>query len=105
SGADAFRRSRRPRCSGPMNQAGRTPKYREELGNAARRNRCRCDREERHTAPSQPRIPLVAAIFPEAALALADTVEPFDGLDAGQVFGVLVADLALDAQPQRRAVA
>src|SRR5436190_22998339 len=56
-------------------------------------------------APSQPRIPLVAAIFPEAALALADAVESFDGLDAGQVFGVLVADLALDPQPQRRAVA
>ena len=32
-------------------------------------------------------------------------IEPLHGLDASDVFGVLVADLALDPQPQRRAVA
>ena len=63
-------------------------------------NQTKCDRRA-PAAPSQSRIPLVAAIFPEAALAAADMVERLDGLDAGDVFGILVPDLALDPQPQR----
>src|SRR5438105_57387 len=53
---------------------------------------------------SQSRIPLVAAVFPETAFAPTDTIEPVDGLDAGDVLGVLVADVTLDPQPQRRAM-
>src|SRR5258705_124305 len=54
---------------------------------------------------SESPIPLVAAVFPEAALAAADAVEPLDRLDAGDELRMLVADVALDPQPQRRAVA
>jgi hypothetical protein len=47
-------------------------------------------------APSDPAVPLVAAVFPEAALATPDAVEPLDRLDPGDELGVLVADVALD---------
>src|SRR4051812_38370356 len=50
---------------------------------------------------SQARIPLIAAIFPEPAFAAAHMVESIDRLDAGDVFGVLVADLALHPEAER----
>src|SRR5678816_594235 len=57
--------------------------------------RCRC---------SDARVPLVALVFPVAALPFADARETFDELEAHHVFRVLVAELPLDAQPDRRAV-
>src|SRR5215469_3221347 len=53
---------------------------------------------------SQPRVPLVAAVLPEAAPAARDVAEAVRHFDAVDVFGVFVADLPLDPQPQRRAV-
>jgi len=53
---------------------------------------------------SNPRVPLVAAVFPVAALALANPIEPLDELDAAHVLRGLVAELTLDAQAKRRAV-
>src|SRR3982074_2618242 len=54
---------------------------------------------------SDPAVPLVTAVFPEAALAAPDAVESLDRLHPGDELGVLVADVTLDPQPQRRAVA
>src|SRR3954468_12913254 len=55
---------------------------------------------------SNPRIPLVAgAVLPIAALAEADPGEAFDRFDPHHIFGVLVAELALDPEPERGAVA
>src|SRR5260370_14033933 len=53
---------------------------------------------------SLPRIPLVAAVLPEAALAAGDVGKAIHRLDAVDVFGVLVADMTLHPQPQRRTV-
>ncbi len=51
-------------------------------------------------------IPLVAAlILPIAALAETDPGEAVDGFDPHHIFGVLVAELALDPEAERRAVA
>src|SRR5262245_17137426 len=49
-------------------------------------------------------VPLVTVVLPVAALASCDVREAFDEFDAQQVLRVLVAELALDAQAQRRAV-
>ena len=51
-----------------------------------------------------PGVPLVAAVLPEAAAAAAEAGEAVDQLDAHDVFRLLVAELALDPQPQRRAM-
>src|SRR6185436_17312741 len=51
-----------------------------------------------------PGVPLVTLIFPIAALAAGDVGEALDQLDPHQIFGVLVAQLTLDPQPDRRAV-
>src|SRR5258708_7216315 len=63
-------------------------------------------KKERATRPrseaSLPRIPLVAAVLPEAAFAAGDLGKAIQGLDAVDVFGVLVADMTLHPQPQRR---
>ena len=48
--------------------------------------------------------PLVAAVFPVAALAAADSREALHRLDAHDVLRHLVAELAFDAHAQRRAV-
>ena len=48
-------------------------------------------------------VPLVAAVLPVAALPARDLVETRDQLDTHDVFRVLVAQLALDAQADRRA--
>ncbi len=54
---------------------------------------------------SNPRIPLVTAIFPKPALSAPEPVEPVSQLDAHQIFCVLVAELPFDPQPQWGAVA
>ena len=54
--------------------------------------------------PSDPRVPLVALVLPVAALAAGDLGELDDEFDRRDVLRVLVAQLPLDAQPQRRAV-
>src|SRR5450432_913039 len=53
---------------------------------------------------SDSRVPLVAAVFPEAAIAAAEVAVVVHRLDPHDVLGLLVAELALDAQAQRRAV-
>src|SRR6202451_2242437 len=53
---------------------------------------------------SNPRVPFVTAVLPETAAAARDLGEIVDRLDAHDVFGHLVAELALDPEPQRRAV-
>jgi hypothetical protein len=54
---------------------------------------------------SDPGIPLVTAIFPEPPVAAPEPVEPVGQLDAHHIFGVLVAELPFDPQPQRGTVA
>jgi hypothetical protein len=54
---------------------------------------------------SNPGVPLVALVFPVAALAATDVGQAGHQLDRADVFGLLVAELALDAAAQRRAVA
>src|SRR5690606_15457609 len=54
---------------------------------------------------SDTRVPLIAAVLPVTALAIADLVEAGHCLNPRQVLGVLVAEVALDAQPQRSSVA
>src|SRR5262245_5200057 len=49
-------------------------------------------------------IPLVAQILPEATAAAPNAAEAFDRFDPHHVFRHLVAELPLDAEPQRRAV-
>src|SRR5689334_19730854 len=51
-----------------------------------------------------PRIPLVTLVLPVAAGAAADTVQALDDGEKHQVLGLLVAELAFDAQAQRGAV-
>src|SRR3981189_2766347 len=53
---------------------------------------------------SDPRIPLIPAIFPIAAAAAMQIGEAPHQLDAHDVFRHLVAELPLEAPPQRRAV-
>src|ERR1700722_3267651 len=55
-------------------------------------------------AASDPRVPLVAAILPKAAVAPADVAERLDGFDPHHVFRHLVAELAFDPQTQRGAM-
>ena len=47
---------------------------------------------------SNPRVPLVALIFPITTLAPADFFQAGDELKRANIFGVLVAELILDAQ-------
>ena len=54
--------------------------------------------------PSDASVPFVAAIFPEAAMAAADRRNPIHRLDAHHIFRHLVTELALDPEPERRAV-
>src|SRR6185437_11774700 len=49
-------------------------------------------------------VPLIALVFPVAAVAVADVLERRDQVDAAQVLRHLVAELARNAQAQRRAV-
>src|SRR5262245_49971964 len=49
-------------------------------------------------------VPFVAAIFPEAAVAATNPGKPLPRLDTHYVFRHLVAELALDAEPERRAM-
>src|SRR5260370_23804321 len=65
------------------------------LGLAGERARCR---------HSDPRVPLVAAVFPVAAAAARDVVEALHQLDRHHVLGHLVAELPLDAQAERGAL-
>src|SRR5713226_10104435 len=53
---------------------------------------------------SDPRLLLITAIFPIAAAAAMQIGEALHQLDAHDVFRHLVAELPLEAQPQRRAV-
>ena len=54
-----------------------------------------------HSEPgSNPRVPLVAAVLPEAAATARDLGEIVDRLDAHDVFGHLVAELTLDPEPE-----
>src|ERR1700685_354535 len=53
---------------------------------------------------SDPRVPLVAAILPKAAVAPADVAEGLDGFDPHHVFRHLVAAVAFDPQAQRGAM-
>src|ERR1700737_4252344 len=53
---------------------------------------------------SNPAIPFVAAVFPEAALAGAELGVAVDRLDFHDVFRHLVAELAFDAEAERRAM-
>src|SRR5213078_1817834 len=50
-------------------------------------------------------VPLVALVLPVAALAAADAGEALDQLDGADVLRLLVAELALDAAAQGRAIA
>src|SRR5580765_4668493 len=56
------------------------------------------------TAESDAGVPLVAVVFPITALPARDLVEALHELDAQHVLRVLVTELALDAQADRRAV-
>jgi len=47
-------------------------------------------------------IPLIATILPKPAAAAPEIVELVADLDAHDIFGVLVTEMALDAQAQRR---
>ncbi|EEF25729.1 conserved hypothetical protein, partial [Ricinus communis] len=51
------------------------------------------------------RIPFVAPVFPVAAVTAPQVLQAVDDLDAHDVLGLLVAELPLHAQAQRRAVA
>ena len=51
-----------------------------------------------------PRVPFITAIFPIAAAAAMQLGEALHQLDARDVLRHLVAELPLEAQPQRRAV-
>src|SRR5437899_3964793 len=62
------------------------------------------ERSERGRGTLNPGVPLVAAVFPEAALAAAELGVVGDGLEAHDVLGVFVAELALHPQAQRRPV-
>jgi hypothetical protein len=57
------------------------------------------------TCRSDPRIPLVTAIFPKPALAAPEPVEPVGQLDAHHIFCVLVAELPFDPRTQRGTMA
>ena len=56
------------------------------------------------SSPADTGVPLVAVVFPVATLAAGDLVEARDELDAHDVLRVLVAELAFDAQADRRAI-
>src|SRR5690349_24549293 len=53
---------------------------------------------------SDARVPLVPLVLPVAAVSAGDVREALDELDAHHVLRVLVAQLALDAKADRRAV-
>src|SRR5439155_24808106 len=59
---------------------------------------------ERYKASLNPRVPLVALVFPIATLAPGDALEALDQFDAHDIFGMLVTKLSLDPQTDRRAV-
>ena len=54
--------------------------------------------ENRASPLSDPCIPLVTAIFPEPAIAAPEVIEPITYLDPHDIFGMLVAKMALHAQ-------
>src|SRR5260370_20357686 len=59
----------------------------------------------RRPAPSSnPGVPFVAAILPEASAAAAQRSETFDRFDAHHIFGHFVAELTLDPEAQRGAM-
>src|SRR6478752_6289347 len=62
------------------------------------------DVASRWSRKSNPAVPLVAQVFPVAAVAAAKAVERGDQVDADQVLGLLVAQLALQAHAQGCAV-
>ncbi len=49
---------------------------------------------------SNPCVPLIAAVFPETAIAAPQTGKAVDDLNAHDVFGLLVAELPFDPQTQ-----
>src|SRR5215203_7511113 len=49
-------------------------------------------------------VPLITVVFPVAAVAASDGGEALDQLDSHHVLRMLVSELALDAQSNRRAV-
>jgi hypothetical protein len=60
--------------------------------------------ENRASPLSDPRIPLVTAIFPKPALSAPKPVEPASQFNAHNIFCVLVAELPFDPQPERGAM-
>src|SRR5438309_5054346 len=60
--------------------------------------------KERLTVSSNSRVPFVALVFPIPSFAAGDGLEALDELDPHDVFSVLVAELSLDPQTDRRAV-
>src|SRR5262245_17739109 len=60
--------------------------------------------KSRFAGSSNARVPLIAAVFPEAAAAATNAGEPFDRLDAHHVFRHLVTELPLEAKSERRAM-
>src|SRR4051794_1812377 len=63
-----------------------------------------CQANEKSEAALNPRVPFIAAVLPVAAFALRDGCQIVDEFDTPDVFGHLVAELRLDAEPERRAV-
>src|SRR2546422_56585 len=60
--------------------------------------------KERLTVSSNSRVPFVALVFPIPSFAAGDGLEALDEPDPHDVFSVLVAELSLDPQTDRRAV-
>src|SRR3981081_1317052 len=50
---------------------------------------------------SNPRVPLIAEVFPKSTAAAPQMTEAFHGLDTHYIFRHLVAELAFDAETQR----
>src|SRR5271166_1919869 len=63
-----------------------------------------CSSEPSRYGVSYPGVPFVAAVFPEATLAVPDQVESVGDFDSHQILGVFVSELPLDPQAQRSTV-
>src|SRR6202140_5327373 len=55
-------------------------------------------------ADLNPRVPLISAIFPKSSFTAADTIKVLGRVNSHYILGVFVAQLTLNAQPQRCAV-
>ena len=81
--------------------SGRTAKgisFVASLSNHERLTRIKC------YSPLDPRVPLVALIFPVAALALLDAFIVSDEFDGPNIFGVFVTELVFETQAEGGAV-